>query len=153
MQDHPATGITLQGKTTKELDFADLASVLGIENVRIINPFSLEETETVMKEELGRDGPSLVISKGPCALLQSKRPEKIIPLRIDPDKCTGCKLCLRLGCPAIAWKELDDIDVTVQKKTKKQAGIAVIDPSLCDGCSLCEQLCNFGAIEEVQKDE
>ena len=152
MQDHPATGVTLQGKKTKELDFPALASALGIESVRVIDPFNLDETRTVMKEELAKDGPSLVISRGPCALLQSKRAEKIIPLRIDPDKCTGCKLCLRLGCPAISWKKLEDLEMNIEKKTKKQEGIAIIDSSLCNGCSLCDQLCNFEAIEEVRED-
>ena len=153
MQDNPATAVTLQGKKTKELDFPALASALGIESVRVINPFNLDETRAVMKEELAKDGPSLVISKGPCALLQTKRAEKIIPLRIDPDKCTGCKLCLRLGCPAISWKKLEDLEMNIEKKTKKQEGIAIIDPFLCNGCSLCDQVCNFEAIEEVQEDE
>jgi len=152
MQDHPATGVTLQGKKTKELDFPALASALGIESVRVIDPFNLNETRAVMKEELAKDGPSLVISRGTCALLQTKRAEKIIPLRIDPDKCTGCKLCLRLGCPAISWKKLEDLEMNIEKKTKKQEGIAIIDPSLCNGCSLCDQLCNFEAIEEVRED-
>jgi len=153
MQDNPATGVTLQGKKTKELDFPALASALGIESVRVIDPFNLDETRAVMKEELAKDGPSLVISKGPCALLQSKRAEKIIPLRIDYDKCTGCKVCLRLGCPAISWKKLEDLEMNIEKKTKKQEGIAIIDPFLCNGCSLCDQVCNFEAIEEVQEDE
>jgi len=152
MQDHPATGVTLQGKKTKELDFPALASALGIESVRVIDPFNLNETRAVMKEELAKDGPSLVISRGTCALLQTKRAEKIIPLRIDPDKCTGCKLCLRLGCPAISWKKLEDLEMNIEKKTKKQEGIAIIDPSLCNGCSLCDQLCNFEAIEEIRED-
>ncbi len=153
MQDNPATGVTLQGKETKELDLSALGSALGIESVRVIDPFNLDETRAVMKEELAKDGPSLVISKGPCALLQSKRAEKIIPLRIDPDKCTGCKLCLRLGCPAISWKKFEGLEMNIEKKTKKQEGIAIIDSSLCNGCSLCDQVCNFEAIEEVQEDE
>jgi len=153
MQDNPATGVTLQGKKTKELDFPALASALGIESVRVIDPFNLDETRAVMKEELAKDGPTLVISKGPCTLLQSKRAEKIIPLRIDYDKCTGCKVCLRLGCPAISWKKLEDLEMNIEKKTKKQEGIAIIDASLCNGCSLCDQVCNFEAIEEVQEDE
>lgn len=154
MQDHPATGITLQGRKTKELNFSALGTALGIESVRTINPFNIKETRSIMKEELSKDGPSLVLSNGPCALLRSKQDKKITPLRIDPDKCTGCKLCLRLGCPAISWKNFDDLaDMQIEKKTKKQEGIATIDSSLCNGCTLCEQLCNSGAIEEVQTNE
>lgn len=154
MQDHPATGTTLQGRKTKELNFSALGTALGIESVRTINPFNIKETRSIMKEELSKDGPSLVLSNGPCALLRSKQDKKITPLRIDPDKCTGCKLCLRLGCPAISWKNFDDLaDMQIEKKTKKQEGIATIDSSLCNGCTLCEQLCNSGAIEEVQTNE
>jgi len=153
MQDHPATGTTLQGKVTKELDLAALGQALGVEHVRVINPLNLKETRTVMKEELSTDGPSLVISRAPCALLQSKTAETIVPLWSDPHKCTGCKLCLSLGCPAISWKRLENLDFTVEKKTKKQDGIAYIDPTLCNGCTLCQQLCNFEAIQEVQYDE
>jgi indolepyruvate ferredoxin oxidoreductase alpha subunit len=154
MQDHPATGITLQGRKTKELNFSALGTALGIESVRTINPFNIKETRSIMKEELSKDGPSLVLSNGPCALLRSKQDKKITPLRIDPDKCTGCKLCLRLGCPAISWKKFEDLaDMQIEKKTKKQEGIATIDSSLCNGCTLCEQLCNSGAIEEVQTNE
>ena len=154
MQNHPATGTTLQGRKTKELNFTALGTALGIESIRTINPFNIKETRTIMKEELSKDGPSLVLSSAPCALLRSKQDEKVTPLRIDPDKCTGCKLCLRLGCPAISWKNFEDLpDTSIQKKTKKQEGIATIDSSLCNGCTLCEQLCNFGSIEEVQINE
>ena len=48
---------------------------------------------------------------------------------IDADKCKGCKMCMRIGCPAISWKD------------KK----AVIDPTQCVGCGVCEQLCKFDA--------
>jgi indolepyruvate ferredoxin oxidoreductase alpha subunit len=154
MQDHPATGTTLQGSRTKELNFESLGTALGIESVRTINPFNIKETRSIMKEELSKDGPSLVLSNAPCALLRSKQDEKVTPLRIDPDKCTGCKLCLRLGCPAISWKKFEDLsDTSIQKKTKKQEGIATIDSTLCNGCTLCEQLCNFGSIEEVRINE
>ena len=45
------------------------------------------------------------------------------------------------------------MDIKIEKKTKKQEGIAFIDSSLCNGCTLCQQLCSAGAIEEVVEDE
>ena len=48
------------------------------------------------------------------------------------DKCKDCKMCMKLGCPAITIKE----------------GKVVIDVSQCNGCGLCVNVCPFGAIEK-----
>jgi len=154
MQENPATGLTLQGRETTSVDFVTLAKAIGIENVRVVDPFDIKETRSVIKEELSTEGPSLVVSKAPCALLavKQKTPGKI-PLKVNPDKCTGCRVCLGLGCPPISWRRFEDMDVEIEKKTKKQEGIAFIDSSLCNGCSLCQQLCTAGAIEEVTGNE
>ncbi len=154
MQEHPATGFTLQGVPTKSLDFVGLAKAIGIDNVQVVNPFNIKETRRVIKEELLRAGPSLVISRAPCALLAVKQKAlKKPPMRVDPDKCIGCKACLSIGCPPISWHRLENIQVKIEKKTDKQEGVAVIDATLCNGCTLCKQLCGVGAIEEVTKDE
>ena len=65
---------------------------------------------------------------GPCALLKYvKHPG---PIASDPDKCVGCKSCMRIGCPAISIAD----------------GKAVIDNTLCTGCGVCTQLCKFDAL-------
>ena len=69
----------------------------------------------------------MIITRRPCVLLKSV--EKHPPYQVEPDKCKGCKMCMRIGCPAISWKD------------KK----AVIDPTQCVGCGVCEQLCKFDA--------
>ncbi len=154
MQEHPATGFTLQGEATKALDFVKLAQALGIENIQVIDPFDIKDTRRVIKEELSRKGPSLVISRAPCALLAVKQKmDRRAPLRVDPDKCIGCKACLGLGCPPISWQRFEDMDTQTEKKTKKQEGIARIDSTICNGCTLCQQLCGAGAIVEVTGDE
>ena len=150
MQENPATGFTLQGEETKRLDFTALAKALGIDSVRVIDPYDMKNTRTVMKEELSKDGPSVVISRRACALLKRDQADVMKPLKVNYEKCTGCKACLGLGCPPISWKRFEDMPgISIEKKTKKQEGIAVIDTSLCNGCTLCQQLCSAGAIEEV----
>jgi indolepyruvate ferredoxin oxidoreductase alpha subunit len=147
MQDHPATGRTLQGEKTKTLNFAELGKVLGMDSVRVVDPFKIKATRAVVREELERKGPSLIISEGPCVLL-SKSASK--PFTVDKDKCIGCKTCIGLNCPPISWRKYDE--PKLPKKGKKNIeGYSVIDPSLCNGCALCQQLCPKGAIVEVSE--
>ncbi|MCX5852045.1 MAG: indolepyruvate ferredoxin oxidoreductase subunit alpha [Deltaproteobacteria bacterium] len=154
MQEHPATGYTLQGDIAAQLDLVELGKTLGIRNVHVVDPFDMKTTRKIIKEELSTEGPSLIISQGPCVLLKKERKRKKKPLMIDTEKCTGCKLCLGLGCPPIAWKRFEDMkDITIPKKRKNQEGIAVIDTALCNGCNLCLQLCKAGAIMEVSGNE
>ena len=146
MQEHPATGQTLQGEKTKELDFAALGKVLGVERVEVIDPLQFKNTTEVLKRELGKEGPSLIISRSPCVLLMSRKAAHAGHFYADPDKCIGCKVCLSCGCPAISWKDFEKAGMPPRPDRKKQKGIAVIDASLCTGCTLCAQLCRQEAI-------
>jgi len=149
MQDHPATGYTLQGEKTKELDFAKLASALGIEHVRVIDPYDIKTTRKVMKEELAKPGASVVISEGACVFKRDTKDARKA-FKIDPEKCIGCKACIGLGCPPISWVKFADMPKQeVKRNVKKQEGVAFIDKELCSGCTLCEQVCNVGAVIEV----
>jgi indolepyruvate ferredoxin oxidoreductase alpha subunit len=140
MQEHPGTGYTLLGKKTKQLDLKVLVSALGIDNIKIIDPYDLKETRNAIKEELAKDGPSVIISQRPCVLFKRAKLKNKKALKIDPDKCTGCKVCLGLGCPPISWQKVE------KKKGSKREGISVIDENLCTGCGLCRQICKFEAI-------
>jgi len=146
MQEHPATGYTLQGEKTRELDFAALGKVLGIDSVEVIDPLQFKNTADVLKRELAKDGPSLIISRSPCVLLMSKKADRAKPFFTDPDLCIGCKVCMSCGCPAISWKDFEKSAMPPRPERKKQKGIAVIDADLCTGCSLCAQLCRQEAI-------
>ncbi|MDI9570021.1 MAG: indolepyruvate ferredoxin oxidoreductase subunit alpha [Pseudomonadota bacterium] len=151
MQEHPATGYTLQGTKTKEVDFQALATVLGIDSVREIDPYDLKNTRTVMKEELARGGSSLVVSRRSCVLFKRHSPETRKPLRVNANKCIGCRNCLDLGCPPIAWRSFKDRPAhEIVKNAKKQDGNSYIDADSCTGCTLCQQVCKVGAIEEVE---
>jgi indolepyruvate ferredoxin oxidoreductase alpha subunit len=101
---------------------------MGIRRVRVVDPNDLEACDTVLKEELAADEPSVIITRRPCVLLKYVKTEPAI--KVDPEKCIGCKACMKIGCPAIAFRD------------KK----AVIDHTLCVGCGVCEQLCKFDAM-------
>jgi indolepyruvate ferredoxin oxidoreductase, alpha subunit len=130
-QHNPTTGFTIKGEPAKQVDLVKLANAIGIERVRVVDPFDVKEFEKVVKEETEADEPSVIISKRPCALLKHVKFEGL--LKINKDKCKRCKMCLKIGCPSIVDKG-DYIE---------------INDSLCVGCNLCTKLCNFGAIEKV----
>lgn len=140
MQEHPGTGYTLMGKEAKKVNLKDLISSLGIENIKVIDPIDQKATRSAIKEELAKAGPSVIIAQRPCALFKRAKIKSKPALKVDPDKCEGCKACLGLNCPPISWKK------GVTKEGSKRKGISFIDETLCNGCGLCEQVCKFGAI-------
>jgi indolepyruvate ferredoxin oxidoreductase alpha subunit len=151
MQEHPATGFTLQGEKTQGVDLASLVSTLGIGNVRIVDPYDLTSVRDVLKEELAREGPSVIISRRACVLFKRDTPMPKKPLRVDTEHCIGCRLCLGLGCPPIAWKHRQDASPDAAgggNAQRKKEGVATIDRNLCNGCGLCKQVCKSGAIVE-----
>ncbi len=140
MQEHPGTGYTLQGQRTKQLDLKLLVSSLGIDNIKVIDPYNLKDTKEAIREELSKAGPSVIISQRGCVLFKRKNYSTEKPLKIDAEKCTGCKACLGLGCPAISWQNAAASDGS------KRKGNSLIDEGLCTGCGICAQVCKFEAI-------
>lgn len=132
-QPHPGTGTTITGEKTTELDFSKLARSIGVEFVETVDPYDLKNTEKVLRKAFDHYGVSVVIARRPCVLYE--RP-KTKPYYVDEELCTGCWLCLRLGCPAIARKE-----ETVE-----------ILEHLCTGCAACVQLCRFDVILPRKED-
>lgn len=141
-QENPASGFTLAGVAAPEVNIPQLCHALGIRNVRVVDPYDIDATRDVLAKEMARPEPSVIITNRPCCLIKDDdRFAKAALLTVAGDTCTGCKACLRIGCPAIEWLP--------EPEGKK--GKASIDPLLCTGCRLCLQLCNFNAIGEVQK--
>ena len=131
MQDHPATGRTLQGEDAPAIDFEALGKAIGIESVRTVDPYDMKNLEKVLREEINASHSSLIIARRPCILL--RKGEKKRPKRVDPEKCAGCQLCIKIGCPAIS---------------ETAEGKAEIDSGICNGCPICEQVCKLDAVQE-----
>lgn len=132
-QQNPTTGYNLKGDPAAKINLEELCRAVGINRVRVVDPYNLAECETVIKEELAVNEPSVIISRRPCALLKYVKHNK--PLVVDADKCRSCKMCMKIGCPAISMI----------------GGKAKIDNTLCTGCGVCEQLCKFDALKAPEE--
>lgn len=129
-QQNPTTGYNIKGDPAAAVNLEDLCHAIGIHRVRVVDPYNLKECDEVLKEELAADEASVIISRRPCVLLKYVKPKP--PVKVDTDKCVSCKMCMKLGCPAISMKQ----------------GKAHIDFTQCVGCGVCEQLCKVGAIQK-----
>ena len=129
-QQNPTTGKNLKGDPAAKIDLETLCRAVGIRRVRVVDPYDLAACDAAVKEELAANEPSVIISRRPCALLKYVKHNK--PLSINPDKCRSCKMCMKIGCPAISMV----------------GGKAKIDNTLCTGCGVCAQLCKFDAFEK-----
>ncbi len=133
-QQNPTTGYNIKGDPAGKIDLEALCRSMGFENVRVVDPYDLAQCDKVLKEELAKKEPSVIISRRPCALL--KYVKHNAPLAVNTDKCIGCTSCMRIGCPAISMKE----------------GKARVDSTLCVGCGVCTQLCPKSAFESTEKE-
>lgn len=129
-QEHPGTGKTLMEEKTFTAYPENFARACGIKNIKIVDPLKLEETLGVIKEEVEKNAPSVIISRRPCILIDRKKKSS---WHIDYQVCTQCARCLNIACPAIYRKE----------------GEIFIDSVLCPGCGFCAQVCSKGAIKQV----
>lgn len=136
-QQNPGTGYTLQLQEVPPLELEPLVRALGIERVVTVPAFDVKAIDETIKEFLKADGPSVLIARDECALLPSAR-KRWLPLQVIAEKCNGCTMCFRIGCPAIL--KSDELDEKTQRPK------ALIDPLQCTGCEVCAQVCPWKAI-------
>ncbi len=142
-QPHPGTGVRITGEATKRILIEELARGLGVEFIRVFDPYDLKEAmKTILEAIEYTKGPALLISRQPCSLLatraKKKKGEKIDLYTIDTEKCTQCRICTStFGCPAFFIDE--------------KAGEISIMEDLCTGCGVCIQICPEEAIIQVEK--
>ena len=128
-QQNPTTGYNIKGEPAAAVSLEKLCEAVGINNVFVVDPYDLDDCYTNISKALSLNAPAVVISRRPCALLKTVKHNP--PLKVNKDKCKSCKMCMKIGCPAISMKD----------------GKAEIDFTQCLGCNVCSQLCKFGAIE------
>ncbi len=131
-QDNPTTGKTIRGEATKQVNLIKLCEGLGVEHIVVADPFDTKSFENVVKTEVERDDVSVIIAQRPCALLKTVKYTG--HCEVNEEKCKKCKMCMKLGCPAIS--------------VNNETGAVSIDKTQCNGCSLCTGVCPFGAIEK-----
>ena len=122
------------------IDIEGVVKAIGIKHIRTIDPNNIDEVKNVLDDFLALDEPSVIITKWPCALKKFSKEDKeqftgafTKKMTVNTEKCIGCKMCMKCGCPAISF----------DAENKK----AVIDTIQCVGCGVCSQLCPKDAIE------
>lgn len=142
-QENPGSGYNAKGNHATAIDLEAVVKAIGIQHVKTINPNDLKEVKETLETFLALEEPSVIITKWPCALKKFSAEDKeefagafTTKLKVNEDKCIGCKMCMKCGCPAISF----DSD---RKK-------AMIDRIQCLGCDVCAQLCPKDAMEQEE---
>jgi indolepyruvate ferredoxin oxidoreductase alpha subunit len=142
-QNNPGNGLNARDEIANRVAIEDVCKAFGVKNIRIIDPNKLQEVKDALEWAKPLNEVSVIITRWPCALKRITAAEKSEyhnpftgKCKIDADKCIGCKMCIKSGCPAISF------DAGAKK--------ALIDAAQCLGCGVCSQMCNQGAIEEAK---
>lgn len=131
-QDNPGTGKTLMGEDTTEINIVDVLKAIGYKTVKVVDPCDLKAMEDTVKEAEESTESFAIVTKRPCVLIKGLPAPKAKCI-VDREKCKECKMCLKVGCPAVFFKD----------------GKAYIEQSMCTGCEVCMQVCKFDAIGRV----
>jgi len=137
-QENPGTGRNIKGEEAPMIDIVSIVKACGVkeENIKVINPYIMSQNKEAIKAALEAEGPFVIITKQPCALIKEVQKKRAnLYSEVDDEKCTKCKTCFRIGCPAISM---------VDNKV-------IIDKVQCNGCTVCVQTCPYKAIKVHQE--
>jgi indolepyruvate ferredoxin oxidoreductase alpha subunit len=141
-QKTPAHRVSYEGKPLNPIKIERILEGLGLDFVKVVDPYDYKETLQVLKEAKEylkiSDKPCAVIMKHPCVYTREgllNNPKR--PVQILEEKCTGCKFCLsEFECPALYFDESSEK--------------VCIDKTLCIDCGCCQFVCPKKAILEVK---
>lgn len=140
-QQNPGSGFTAQGDPTNMIIIDEVVRALGIKHVYVIDPNNLDSVREILNKCLALNEPSVIITRWPCVLKKLSEADKEEfsnvfknKYSVDKDKCIGCKICFKTGCPALRFDEVN-----------KKASIHSAD---CVGCEVCAQVCPKKAISK-----
>ena len=132
-QDNPGTGETLMGESAPVILIEDVLKAMGYQNVFVVDPQDLKAMQAAVDGALQSTVPAAIVTRRPCVLIK-KIKHNFGKCQVDREKCRSCKMCLKVGCPAVCFKD----------------GKSFIDQTLCVGCTVCMQVCPFKAIEKTE---
>lgn len=133
-QPSPTSGVLATGQFVNKINIKNICKAIGIKSIFSANAFKIHEVEETITEALNYRGFSVVIINGECRLQFVRRHKKgLSSFFVDESRCSGCRICVDIGCPAISFNTLSNK--------------AVIEEAMCNGCSICEQICPKNAIK------
>jgi indolepyruvate ferredoxin oxidoreductase alpha subunit len=132
-QPRPGTGFTASGESSMQLCMEAVARALGAGFVETIDPYDIDCSIDAFRRAREYPGLSVIIAKQDC-VIKARRSGKEGTAFIVGDECSGCRVCVEFGCPAI---EFDG----------ERARIT----TLCTGCGVCAKICPSLAIKEVMR--
>jgi indolepyruvate ferredoxin oxidoreductase alpha subunit len=138
-QPHPGNRVDSTGHEAEAVDIVDVVRGCGVDSVITVDPYDLEKTIQAYKTALAHKGPSVIIARHACALVElrvkKRRGEQVIPYTVDREACIQCYTCTsKFGCPASFLG--DD-------------GYPGINAPQCVGCGVCAEACPSKAIRPI----
>ena len=135
-QENPGSGLALSGEIAPQIPIENVLAAFGYENVIVVDPQDLAAMQRALDDAVSSSVPAAIIARRACLLIK-RRKHDLGKCVVDAETCRACKLCLKVGCPAVSFDG-----------TK-----AEIDQTLCTGCTVCAQVCRFGAISRLERGE